>query len=55
MTELRPTSLPVPEVVGKAMKYGSAAPIERACGWSQAYSITGPSSVASRPTILSSE
>ena len=51
MTLLRPTSLPVPEVVGRATKYGSA-PIGRTCGWSQTYSITSPGCVAIRPTTL---
>ena len=52
ITLLRPTSLPVPEVVGKATKYGSAAAIGRTCGWSQTYSITSPGCVAIRPTTL---
>ncbi len=34
ITELRPTSLPVPEVVGKATNQGTPAPIARTCGWS---------------------
>src|SRR5688572_93982 len=52
ITLLRPTSLPVPEVVGSATKYGSTAVIGRTCGWSQTYSITSPGWVASRPTTL---
>jgi len=34
MTELRPTSLPVPEVVGSATNHGTSVPIARTCGWS---------------------
>ena len=41
-TAERPTSEPVPAVVGKAMKYGSARSIGRTCGWSHAYSRMSP-------------
>ena len=34
-TAERPTSLPVPAVVGKATNQGSGRSIGRGCGWSQ--------------------
>jgi hypothetical protein len=52
ITLLRPTSLPVPEVVGSAMKYGRVSLMSRTFGWSQAYSITSPGWVASTPTTF---
>ena len=51
-TDERPTSEPVPAVVGRAMKYGSSLTMGRTLGWSQTYSITSPSCVAIRPTTL---
>ena len=41
-TAERPTSDPVPAVVGSAMKYGSGRPIGRTSGWSHAYSRMSP-------------
>ena len=52
ITLLRPTSLPVPEVVGSATKCGSAASIGRTCGWSQTYSITSPGCVGEQADDL---
>ncbi len=41
----RPTSEPVPAVVGSATKYGIGRSIGRTCGWSHAYSSTSPGCV----------
>jgi hypothetical protein len=51
-TDERPTSEPVPEVVGSATKYGSALVMGRTCGWSHTYSRMSPSCVAAMPTTL---
>ena len=42
----------MPEVVGRATKYGSSATIGRTVGWSQTYSSTSPSCTAITPTTL---
>ncbi len=52
MTLERPTSLPVPLVVGSATKYGSGCTIGRTWGWSHAYSRTSPSWTAMSATTL---
>ena len=51
-TAERPTSEPVPEVVGSATNGGSGCTMGRTCGWSQTYSRMSPSCVAARPTTL---
>src|SRR5512134_1768552 len=51
-TAERPTSLPVPEVVGSATKCGSSCTIGRTRGWSHTYSITSPSCTAISATTL---
>ena len=51
-TAERPTSEPVPEVVGRAMKQGKALTMGRTCGWSHTYSRMSPSCVAATPTTL---
>ncbi len=52
MTDERPTSDPVPEVVGTATKYGIGWSIGRTCGWSHAYSRTSPGCVPMSATAL---
>jgi len=51
-TAERPTSEPVPAVVGSATKYGTASGMVRTCGWSHAYSSALPPAVPITPTIL---
>ena len=51
-TAERPTSEPVPDVVGSATNQGSGPVMGRTWGWSQAYSRMSPSWVAARPTTL---
>ncbi len=51
-TDERPTSEPVPAVVGNATKCGSSCWIGRTLGWSHTYSSTSPGCVAITPTTL---
>src|SRR5512143_672299 len=48
----RPTSEPVPAVVGSATKYGRSRSMGRTCGWSHAYSRMSPGWVARSATAL---
>ena len=52
ITDERPTSEPVPLVVGSAMKWGRGRLMARRWGWSQAYSSTSPSCTASSATTF---
>src|SRR6185312_13566497 len=52
MTAERPTSLPVPLVVGSATSQGSGRSIGRTRGWSQAYSRIDPSCTARSATAF---
>ena len=52
ITEERPTSLPVPAVVGSATKCGRGFSIGRTFGWSQAYSSTSPGCTAISATTF---
>ena len=51
-TDERPTSDPVPAVVGTATNHGMGNVIARTCGWSHAYSRMSPGCCAIRATAL---